>query len=210
MRHRFLLHNSREFLQQADPPGGGPAGPTGSTASTGVTGEENRTFTQSELGKIVADERKKAADAARADMQKKLDDEKERADKEARDAALKAQGDFETLENQLKAERADFETRATTAEARLKEVEEAMNTGLEASWSKLPESVTKLYQGAQDDVLAKWKWLNNADVQALVTQLGGNGQRRPGNTPNPPGGNTGVASIDDEVKALASSGAYTM
>lgn len=210
MRHRFLLHNSREFLQQADPPGGGPAGPTGSTASTGVTGEENRTFTQSELGKIVADERKKAADAARADMQKKLDDEKERADKEARDAALKAQGDFETLENQLKAERADFETRATTAEARVKDLEDAINSGLDTAWSKLPESITKLFKGDQGDALARWKWLNDADVQALVTQLNGNGQRRPGNTPNPPGGNTGVASIDDEVKALASSGAYTM
>lgn len=186
----------RELLQQADPPGGGggggaPSGETGSTSPVTFTKEQNEA-----IGRMISDERKKAADTAKADLQAQIDAAATKDADERKAADLKAKGEYEALEADLRTKLTKAEDEAKAAKADLKRYHEAIEAALKPVSETVPEKVMKLYPGQEDDPLGKWEFIHREATQDLIKDLtsteappnNGNG-RGPGGNGNgtPPG-----------------------
>ena len=228
--HALLMGARRFYLSSEDGTGGGggatgPAGPTGATGATGATGTTGATGAtgandgrpegitpevERYFGGIIASERKQAADKAKQEAKDAAD---AAATKAASDKALeeaKAKNDFAAAEQQLT-------DRATTAEGerdalkiKNQKLLDAMKQGVEADWKKLPETLAKLFKGADDDYLARYEFLTDPDVQAAVTAFEDKQRRPNGNTPDPRRrqGDEGTKP-EQERRALQSSGSYS-
>jgi hypothetical protein len=165
-----------------------------------ITSEAELAQYKADLRKnIAADLRKSIADELKADQDRKAEDDRKK--READD--LKAKGEFETVEKQL---RTDLET-AGGERDRLKEENDqlraAMKTGVEAQWKELPPALQlagKLLP--EDDVLGRWNYLNDADVQKQIKESQ-KGETQRGNGRDPKAGGTGKPADADKQKAQA-------
>lgn len=180
MRSRFLA--PLEMLEEPDAPVGG-------SAASGDTG--SKTFTQDEVGKLLSEERKKAADAARQDLQKKIDDARAQEEADRKQAEEEAKGNFEQVKADLKAQAQTAKDEAEQAKGTLKRYQDAINAAYEPAAKAVPEKIMKMYQGKDDDVLAKWEFIHHPATQELIKDLqgetgigsgGGNGRGPVGNT----------------------------
>lgn len=171
---------------------------------TPITSEAELAQYKADLRKnIAADLRKSIADDLKAQQDTKAEDE--RKAREADEA--KKRGEFETVETQLKtdleAAKADA-MRLTGENDRLKA---AMASGVDVRWKEMPERVQKLYKGEAEDVLARWEYLHDDDVQALVKDLTDKTAVARGNGPDPQG--NGVARPDDSAAKQANQRRYS-
>lgn len=178
-----------ELLQQADPPGGGGGAPSGETGGNPVT------FTKEQneaIGRMISEERKKAADAAKTELQQQIDAARQKDEDERTAADLKAKGEYEALEADLKSKLQAAQDDAKQARAELKRYQEAIDAALKPVSEKVPEKVMKLYPGAEDDPLAKWEFIHRDATQDLIKDLAGEEQKpNNGNGRGPGGDRTG-------------------
>lgn len=125
-------------------------------------GSEKVTFTaeqQREMGRLLARERKAAADKARADAKAEADAaaDQARKDKEAEDA--KKAGDFEKVESTLKADLQTANDEKAALQAQVDQYQAAVDAVLKADWDALADDVKEYFPGDEDDTLAKVNWL---------------------------------------------------
>ena len=180
--HTLLLARSLRlmpFLNVTDPGGGGgsddlPAD-TDQKQKVEFTDEQN-----TEIGKIVAREVRKAADKARSDRDAEIAAEKTAADVEAKRKADEEAGKYEEAKTQLTSERDEAVSKRDKALGLLK-------ANVDANWDGLPESVKSTYQGDAEDVLAKSEYMQQ--MKPVIDQLReaeAKGEER-SNPGNPPG-----------------------
>lgn len=154
---------------------------------------------------MISDERKKAADAARTELQQQMDAAAQKEADERKAADLKAKGEYEALETDLKAKLQSAQDEAKQAKAELKRYQEAIEAALKPVSEAVPEKVMKLYPGEEDDPLSKWEFIHRDATQDLIKDLSGE-ERKPdngnGRGPNN-GGNQGVGTTDAQEMALA-------
>ena len=125
-------------------------------------GSEKVEFTaeqQREMGRILARERKAAADKARADAKAEADAvaDQARKDKAAEDA--KKAGDFEKVESTLKTDLQAAKDAQSALQAQVDQYQAAVDAVLKADWDALADDVKEFYPGDEDDTLAKVNWL---------------------------------------------------
>jgi hypothetical protein len=119
--------------------------------------------------------RAKDLEAERDALKKTVDDAaaKEIADQEE---AAKKKGEFEQLAekrgNELKAANETI----TSLQAQVDRLKSAIDKAIEPEWKELPDEVTDLFSGAEDDTIAKMEWLPKAKTAAAA--LDKNGDRR--------------------------------
>jgi hypothetical protein len=186
------------------------------TATSGAQGgsSETKTFTQEELGKIVADERKAERAKARADFEAELKqkDADAKADKDASEA--KARGDFEQVEAKLKADIETLRSEKTALEARTQSLTDAIEKVVSDDWGKLPDEVRESYVAAggnDDDALAKITFLPQGKKLAEKLTERQKSDRREGNGYNPNGkSGESAGDIESEKGALRATGGYRM
>lgn len=158
----------------------------------GDAGKPKVEFTEEqrrELGRIVAKERRLAADAARAeaDAARAEADEQARKDRERQQEIDK--GNFDAARSSLEGERDAAKGEATSLKAENDQLRAAVDSVLAAEWTALPAEVRDAYSGADDDPLAKLAWLPKGKKLAeKLTGSNGSGGNRPG--PNPSGNGT--------------------
>lgn len=208
---RSLLFASRHFLSPDDGSGGGNndsssdasanAGGQSGDKSEGEKGEKKVEFTaeqQEHIGKLLSKERKAAADKAKADAKSETDAaaEQSRKDKEAEDA--RKAGDFEKVETTLKNDLETAKGEVKTLTEQNQALRDAMKTGVEAQWKELPASlqVAGKFIG-EDDILARWNYLHDADVQKQIAEANKADPKR-GNGRDPK--STGDGNV--EIKSL--------
>jgi len=200
LRHQPFLNTEDESggaKKTDDPPTlGGKTG--GSEGEIKFTPEE-----QAFINALVAKEKReaKAAAKAEADAAATAAEEERRATAAAEEA--KKRGDFEAVENQLKADVETAKSEAKRLKAENDTLREAMKTGIEARWKDVPEKIAKLYKGDEADVIGRWNFLNDPDVAELVKDLSGSTAKREtdsGTSAIPP---RGVAAPKDDEAARA-------
>jgi hypothetical protein len=146
---------------------------------------------------------RKAAEDAIAAAKAKADEDAERERDVEAGKFGKVRADLETKIAALTTERDDFQKRYEDA---VKQIE----PGVTAKWSTLPTEVTKLYRGADDDVIAKAAFV--ADTEDLVVGLtahAGPGHRPP-LTPRPAGPLSDAQRLEAEQVRLRSTGKYAI
>lgn len=114
---------------------------------------------QDEMGRILAKERKLAADKARADAKAEADDLAEQARKAKEADDLKAQGKFAEVEQTLKTDLQVANDEKSALQAQVDQYQAAVEGVLKADWDALAEDVKEYYPGGEDDTLAKIHWL---------------------------------------------------
>lgn len=145
---------------------------------------------------------RKAAEKRAADLEKQVNETAD-AKRQADEADAVRRGEFEKLATEraeevkaVKGERDDFKARYDRAI-------EIVTPGVEADWKTLPKEVTDLYEGGDDDVLAKAAHLHR--TKGLVKRLTDAGAAR-GNGPDPRP--NGAAQPDDDKARLANARRY--
>jgi len=197
---------STESAGKTDANPGGNEGEPKDGAKDGEGKVEFSEEQQRHIGKLLSAERKAAADKARADAKADADAAAERERKAKEEADLKAKGEFEKVETQLKADLETAQTEATSLKAENDQYRAAMAEGIEAGWQALPEAVRKLgeKQHAEDDVLGRFRFLHDPDTAALVKQLSEKADAKRGNGHDPkPSGTRGTVSSDEARAAQA-------
>lgn len=140
---------------------------TDTTAKNAESGEqdggsEKVTFTaeqQREMGRLLAKERKAAADKARADAKAEADALAEQARKAKEADDLKAQGKFAEVEQALKADLQTANDEKAALQAQVDQYQAAVDAVLKADWDALADDVKEYFPGDEDDTLAKVNWL---------------------------------------------------
>lgn len=167
------------------------------------SGSEKVTFTdeqQRELGRLLAKERKAAADKARADAKAEADarEVQARKDKEAEDA--KKSGDFEKVESTLKADLQTANDEKASLQAQVDQYQAAVDAVLKADWDALADDVKEYFPGSEDDTLAKVNWLPKGKaLQAKLHPGSTEGKAAHGRDPKATGASK--ATNDDARKA---------
>ncbi|MCA9878212.1 MAG: hypothetical protein KC442_10540 [Thermomicrobiales bacterium] len=156
-----------------------------------------------EAAKAAAD-RAKAAEA-RLDALQKEKSEREAAEAKAREDEAAKKGEFEKLAADREAERDAAKADVKSLQADNDALREAINGFLDAEWQALPAEVRDAYLGADDDPLAKLRYLPKG--KALAEKLAGKepAKRGAGADPKP----NGTATISDEDKRKAQAGMYS-
>ena len=187
-------------------------GKNAASGEQGGTSSEKKTFTQEELGKIIADERRAERAKAKADFeaeQKKLADDAE--EKRKREEAA-ARGEFDTVKAKLEADLDTVKREKESLEARVTSLTEAIQKVLADDWDKLPDEIREAYEAAggdKDDVLAKINYLPQG--KKLAEKMGERKERREGNSQNPPPKRDGQnGDVESERRALRATGNYRM
>jgi len=179
-------------------------------------GEDKVAFSseqQRHIDKLIGDARKDAARIAadRAKADRDAADADARKQKDADDA--RKAGDFEKVELQLKTDLEGAKNEVTSLKAENDRLKQAMQTGLDAGWSALPDEVRKIgeKQHPDDDVLGRWEFLHDTDTMALVKKLNLD-QRdvKRGNGPDPKGRGESKPTVEQEAAALRQHGGYAM
>lgn len=135
---------------------------------------------------------RKAAEKRATELEKQVNETAE-AKRKADEAEAAKRGEFEKIANDraeqvkaVEAERDDFKARYERAIT-------IVTPGVDADWKALPKEVTELYEGADDDVLAKAAHLHR--TKGLVKRLSEASPNR-GNGPDPKP--NGAAQPDDD------------
>jgi hypothetical protein len=221
-----LLRSHRGPFLSPDGDGGGASGDNSANANNanpgGKEGDGNGAeafkpiTSEADLAQYKADLRKNIAADLRRSIKAELDAERTSAEEAARkkkeidDAAAK--GEFETAKKSLETDLQAAKDEAASLQARLDQYQTALESGLNDAWAKLPEEIRKIGEKQHDenDTLARFSFLHDADTQALVAKLSDKAETSRGNGPNPKPGGTGTRSVEDEAKALNQSGSYAM
>lgn len=161
----YAFHNPRQFFSPDDPPAGDP--PKDDPAEAEL-GEKGKVALQRERDARKAAE-KEAADtkAALADLQKFKDDTEAAATAAAAQRA-RDQGQFEQVAKDAEIARDAAKADLATAQDTIKQLTEAISTGLPESFEAIPEVVRNTYTGGDDNVLAKFQFVHNPATAALV------------------------------------------
>lgn len=139
---------------------------------------------------------RKAAEKSLTDLQAQVADlAKFKTDTETAAAAAaadkaKAEGQYEQVAKDAETARDAAKADLATAQQGIKDLQEAISTGLDDAFKALPEKVQKLWKGADDDVLGKFKFVHDPDYAAIVADLthvdpANNGNRNPVDPANP-------------------------
>lgn len=131
--------------------------------------------------------------------------EREAAEAKAREDEAAKKGEFEKLAADREAERDAAKADVKSLQADNDALREAINGFLDAEWQALPAEVRDAYLGADDDPLAKLRYLPKG--KALAEKLAGKepAKRGAGADPKP----NGTATISDEDKRKAQAGMYS-
>lgn len=164
-----------------------PTEPTTATPpETGGQGKE-AAFTkeqQAEIDRLVGKARVEGRKAAEEALeQKRKDEEAERQ----RQKDIEA-GEFDKVRGDLESQINDWKTKAEAHETRLNTAIAAIKPGVDTRWTDAPDEVKALYEGADDDVLAKAAFLDR--TAALTAKLTAEPAKRVGPTPRPNGPTT--------------------
>jgi hypothetical protein len=168
-----------------------------------ITSEAELSAYKADLRKNIAAElRKSIADDLKAEQDRKAEDDRKKRDADD----LKAKGQFEQVETTLRTDLKTAQDEATVLKAENDQLRAAMKTGVEAQWKDLPAALQIAGKFlAEDDVLGRWTYLNDADVQKQIKDAQ-KGDPATGNGRNPKGGaNDGkpdVSKITEELRAL--------
>lgn len=153
-----------------------------------------------EAAKAAADEAKTAK--AERDALLKKETEREAAEARARDEEAKKKGEFEQLANQRERDLETAKGEVKSLKAANDALREAIGGFLEAEWKTLPDSVKAAYLGADDDPLAKLKFLPKG--KALAEELSDKDPAKRGAGPDPkpkgPNGLPSAAQLADEMR----------
>lgn len=147
---------------------------------------------------------KTAKDAAEAELQTFRDAETKRKNDEQKAAKKKAEadGEWERLATEREATVSTLTTERDDFKTKYEKALETITPGVTAQWKDLPPEVTKMYRGAEDDVLAKHAFIaDTADLVKTLTATKSGTQRVP-LTPNPADPTSGP-SIEQTRKELA-------
>lgn len=168
-----------------------------------LTDEQRKAF-----GNIMSEARKKARAAGKKEAEDEATAAANQARKDAETEASKKAGKFEEVETQLRseieAEKANAKTakeELTTANERIEALNAAILVDLKPRWDALPEEVRDLFQGDENDSLAKLEYLNKDSVKKLANVNGNSGNRT-----NPPNPKNGDSSRTDAEAARVSQG----
>lgn len=173
---------------------------------------EKKSFTQDEVGKLIAEERKAERAKAKADFEQKQKDDAEAAKTEREQDEAKARGEFEKVEAQLKADLDTAKRELDALRERSTKLTEAIEKVLADDWEKLPEEIRTAYTaagGADDDPLAKINYLPTA--KKLTEAMSTKRETREGTRQNPqPKNGENNGDVESEKKALRATGSYRM
>lgn len=158
-------------------------------------------------------ERDKAKDdlatlAATVKDLQKFKDDSEKASRDKAEEDAKNKGEFETLATKYKGEKETAEADLKTANARVKELEAAMATGIEDQFKAYPEEVQKLWKGDDKDILGKYRFVTDPDMKAIAERLTGDSKTEGdrGNGKNPP---VGDKKVTDEQASKSQAPIYS-
>lgn len=207
--------NHRVLPMLAPEEGGGGGGSSEST--TEATKEQKDEFDGLELGDKGKEAIKREREARKAaeDARKAADDElatlrKEKADREAAEQKRKEKeaaeaGKFEELATTRERERDEAKTEVTRLTSEVDQLKAAMASGIATGWKDLPEEVRKLgeKQHAEEDVLGRFRFLNDPDTKALVAKLTGSTEGKAAHGRDPRATGTSKATNEDARKAQA-------
>lgn len=135
----------------ADPKDGDPIitpnpGEKGEPIEVTFTPEQQKLIDK-RIGEARRDGRKAAEDAA--------DEAKRKADAEAEVAKQVAAGEFETARKSLETDRDNAIAERDAANEKLAAIVSSLEASVNEAWKNLPAEVAELYEGADDDVIAK-------------------------------------------------------
>jgi hypothetical protein len=151
---------------------------------------------------IAADLRKSIADDLKADQDRKAEDDRKK--READDA--KKAGDFEKVETQLRTDLDAAKSEATSLKAENDQLREAMKVGVEAQWKDLPPALQLASKFIpEEDVLGRWTYLNDPDVQKQIKDSDKEVARGSGRDPKSNGATNGV---NDDAARRANASRY--
>lgn len=226
LEHSLLKGGPRLYLA---PPGdggeggGGPAGPdgaTGATGASGATGTAGATGTEGRpegitpevaayFGGIIAKERREAE--AKAKQEAKDEAERQAAQERQRkeQADLEAKGEFDTVKQQLEQRATDAEGERDSLRVTNQKLLDALKLGVESEWKEIPETIAKLFRGAEDDYLARYEYLKDPDVQAAIKEFQDKRGVPPGNRPDPRRRDGEQNTVEQERRQLQGSGSYS-
>ena len=142
---------------------------------------------QAEIQRIAAKEAKEAARKARADRDAEIERERKAAEADAERKKQEAAGEFESVKASLTEERDAAISERDTLQTRLDEALQAIRDDVAAAWKDTPAEVVELYEGDDDDVLAKRKHLTKS--AKLIARLRDESEkpRGTGRDPKPTG-----------------------
>ena len=157
-----------------------------------------------EAAKAAADEAKAAKAERDALLKEKA--EREAAESKAREEEAARKGEFETLAQKREAERDAAKAEAKTLADENTELKAAMAEGITSGWKDLPDEVRKIgeKQHAEDDVLGRFRFLNDPDTKALVAKLTGSTEGKAAHGRDP----RATGSSKPELKSLISKAQY--
>lgn len=161
----YAFHNPRQFFSPDDPPAGDP--PKDDPAEAEL-GEKGKVALQRER-----DARKKAEKdltdlQATVEALNKFKTDTETAAATAAADRAKAQGQFEQVAKDAEIARDAAKADLAAAQDTIKQLTEAISTGLPESFEAIPEVVRNTYTGGDDNVLAKFQFVHNPATAALV------------------------------------------
>jgi hypothetical protein len=127
--------------------------------------------------------------------------EQKRKEKEAAEA-----GKFEELATTRERERDEAKTEATSLKAENDQLREAMKVGVEAQWKGLPAALQLASKFIpEEDVLGRWTYLNDPDVQKQIKDSDKEVARGSGRDPKSNGAASGV---NDDAARRANASRY--
>lgn len=168
---------------------------------SGTTGGAEARFTQEEVNRFLAEEKRKLKQAA--------DAEAARLKQAVEDKARAEAGEYQQLAEQRALKLAEVEQQKLSAEERLAAYGAAMEDQLRARLKALPEEMRSLDPGG--DILARYEWVARAEVAAA--KLKGQQQPRQAGTnigPNGTGSGVVITSGADMVAQKRGSLDYGM
>ncbi len=172
-------------------------------------GDEGKvTFTpeqQAEIDRIAANARRDGKQTGKSEAEQALAAAKAQEDADRKRNAEIEKGNFDAVRSSLEQERDQAKVAVTDAETKYQQAISVLSPDVEARWKDLPTEVAAMYEGADDDILAKAAHLNR--TKALVDRLAGMTPRT-GNGPNPRRIDGAGPTIDDTKNELRNSGAY--
>lgn len=161
--------------QNGDANSGGEQG--GSSGDNGFKAITSQAELDNLIGKRLDRERRKLAKELRDEITSEITEEARR--KEAEE-----QGDYKKLLDDLQPKYDTAVTDLEAAQQRLDMALKVVNDSLAATWDTVPEEVRDLYDGADDDALARQAFLAKPATQKLIERLTEKAHT-PGNGPNP-------------------------
>lgn len=157
--------------QNPNPEPNVPANPEANPATPPKTEESPKvTFTdeqQKELNKLIANARREGKAAAEKDA----NDVKAKAEADAERSRQEAAGEYEKAKTTLTAERDTAASERDGYKGKLETLLADLKPEIEKAWAGLPAEVSALYEGEDDDVLAKRSFMTKH--AALIEKLAG-------------------------------------